>query len=690
MYQELGRLMYRVGRGHRVGWIQRARLGPSLLAVLLLLVSCSSPAGPPDSTATPATGTLQVVSLPAGAVCLLDGQSSGTTPAELTLAPGEYRVRLELEGFRAAEMDVDVLAGRQAQVSQTLRDIAAPKVHLAAVPTQLGPEDGLKVIASALDNVGVARMALSVGSQVLHQVDEASLRYNIDTRTLDAGAHRLVVEAWDLEGNVARVEQPFEITTMVAQQEPTAPQDLEDQPTPTQPVGELTQAGQDEGPEGQATATPTTPSQAPSSRVEVTWGEITIDTYAYEDALYTDPDRVGHPYSLLARDRIGGPRPKTYQVLRMRNEYLELTLLPALGGRIYQARFLPTGQDLFYNNSVIKPSHWGPADQEWWLAAGGMEWCLPVDEHGYVTAEPWQPHVIPNTDGSATVSMRIEERSRRIATRVDITLKPGEGSFHLRTTLTNMDAESKSFQFWMNAMLAPGAHSVTPGLRFYYPTSEVVVHSRGDSTLPDAHATMAWPVHNGRDLGSYANWRNWLGFFAPNLRQPYTAVYDDGSELGMVRVFPSDVAQGAKLFAFGEGFDSAPYTDDGSQYVEMWGGLTPTFWDYATLEPNATVSWDETWYVLARSGGPSLANAEASLHVSRTAEYLDIVVASPGEHDWTLRVTQGDAVLLSETASVRPDSTHFARIPLSTSAASKTLLVTLTDPSGRIVLAYTA
>ena len=92
-------------------------------------------------------------------------------------------------------------------------------------------------------------------------------------------------------------------------------------------------------------------SPTPHPRVEATWGERTISTYAYEQALYTDPDKAGHPYPLLHHDRVGPPEPRTYEVVLLRNEYLELTVLPELGGRIYQCRFLPTGQDLLVSPS---------------------------------------------------------------------------------------------------------------------------------------------------------------------------------------------------------------------------------------------------------------------------------------------------------------------------------------------------
>ena len=341
------------------------------------------------------------------------------------------------------------------------------------------------------------------------------------------------------------------------------------------------------------------------------------------------------------------------------------------------------------NNRAIKPTHWGPEDQGWWLAVGGIEFCLPVDEHGYVTAEPWDTVVSPGADGSATATISIEERSRDIQARVEVTLRPGEAGFTLRTVLHNPNGEARSLQYWTNAMLSPGSPGVQPSLRFYYPASEVVVHSRGDGSLPDAHGTMAWPVHDGRDMSSYANWRDWLGFFAPNLSAPYTAVYDDAAALGMVRVYPPEVVRGNKLFAFGLGFgDSLAYTDDGSQYVEMWSGLSPTFWDDVTLGPGASVSWSETWYAIAGTGGPSTAGPEGTLSVSRDGATLHVTVGAIGERHWTLRVLQGERLIAAREAAVRPDAPYRETLTLDGATTTEPVIVRVEDAQGRAVMVH--
>lgn len=118
---------------------------------------------------------------------------------------------------------------------------------------------------------------------------------------------------------------------------------------------------------------------------------ISIRSYVYEPHLQQALDtQRGVRYLWLDRAIYGEPSAETvvlrpFRAVILENAYLQLTILPGLGGRIYECIFKPTGQNIFYRNEVLKPTSWGPLtrEQNWWLAAGGMEWAFPVDEHGY-------------------------------------------------------------------------------------------------------------------------------------------------------------------------------------------------------------------------------------------------------------------------------------------------------------------
>lgn len=360
---------HRILRGMRVSrWIVVV-LGCLVLTACGIALDAPTPVVR-EASPTPCQATIRVLSTPSGATVLFDGEEWGRTPLTLYTTARQATLRLEKEGFETDMIIVAPECAHELVVSRTLHETAPPQVLLEAVPTTLEHGDDFEIVAEARGDGDVMGMSLYLNGELLYEVADASLRYEVETSHLVEGRHVLVVEAVDAAGNVGSARGAFRL-----------------QPAPTE--------------ESRATVTPTpvpssTPSPTPSPEpaatptpkpvVSLYWDELTIDTYAYEEALYTAPEEVGHPSPLMDMERVGPPRPRTYRVLIMRNDYLELTLLPALGGRIYQCRFLPTEQDLFYNNRV-KPTHWEPLNQGWWLAVGGIEFCLPVDEHGDVTAD---------------------------------------------------------------------------------------------------------------------------------------------------------------------------------------------------------------------------------------------------------------------------------------------------------------
>jgi len=336
-----------------------------------------------------------------------------------------------------------------------------------------------------------------------------------------------------------------------------------------------------------------TPTITPEPTVTIQEDSVTIPTYQYQRALYIQGD---FPYPRLDRSRVGPPIAVTYDLIVLENGCLRVSVLPELGGRIYQCIHKPTGQLMFYNNVVIKPTQWGPEEMGWWVAAGGMEWALPVEEHGYLSAEPWRYATQRRDGGGATVTVASVEKTRNLSVSVSISLVPHACDFEVAPRIENPGEEMQPYQFWLNAMLAPGG-DVPPETHFVIPAQRATVHSSGDSSLPSPGGAVPWSRDSG--LAYYANWpTSWLGLFFAPLAASVAEVRNEAAQIGLRREFDAGVTPGLKLFAFGTGFDPSIYTDDRSRYVELWGGVTEDFWTYAELGPGQVVTWSERWQVV--------------------------------------------------------------------------------------------
>ncbi len=86
----------------------------------------------------PVTGSVEIVSEPAGASVAVDGTRGGQTPiADLKLRPGSHSLEIAAEGYEPWTGSVDVEAGKKARVEAVLREI--PKVAPTAAPPVVDP-----------------------------------------------------------------------------------------------------------------------------------------------------------------------------------------------------------------------------------------------------------------------------------------------------------------------------------------------------------------------------------------------------------------------------------------------------------------------------------------------------------------------------------------------------------------------
>lgn len=429
---------------------------------------------------------------------------------------------------------------------------------------------------------------------------------------------------------------------------------------------------------------------------------IALPAYPYASLLAqtTDPDLAGYPVFTLDRPayEAGNPQPapRTYRLLVLENRYLRLGILPDLGGRIYECVFKPTGANEFYSNPVIKPTQWGPpapAGASWWLAAGGLEWGFPVEEHGYEFGTVWGFDHAAQPDGGVMITVFTKTGPQAPYAVVDIILPPDTAYFILRPHIVNPLGAPFRFKWWANAMLAPGpANSASADLRIILPVSEVTVHSTGDPGLPAPGQGMSWPVAGGRDLSRLGAWQNYAGLFArPDGAGLFAGVYDPTADEGMVRVPGGNVAKGLKVFAprGADGLDPALWTDDGSTYIELHAGLTATFDDWYELEPGHNVTWDEYWYPVAGIGGVTFASEAAAVSLIPAANSLQLGVFPTAALSGTLTIVLPGAGPLTLDAQMSPEEPFVRELLLGEDVASQgQVAISLVDRAGATVFEW--
>lgn len=437
------------------------------------------------------------------------------------------------------------------------------------------------------------------------------------------------------------------------------------------------------------------PAPAPVGTVIFYEEQVVLPTYPLERY---QTDRVdplyNWPYKRFDVERFRQeapkPTPRSYRLLVLENTYLKVTILPELGGRIWQVIHKPTGQPMFYQNSVVKPTHWGIEQQKGWLALGGLEWSLPVIEHGYDWGTPWGYIPLPYNEDLAAVTVFTPRDGRFLNASITISLRAGAASFEIEPTLSNLTDQKLAFSFWHDAMFAPGTGKhPSADLRFVLPAERMTLHSTNDAALPQPGDPFAWPIYAQRDLSRLGNFQQYLGFFeAPAAHGPFVGVYDPTYDAGAVRIFPAEIMRGSKVFALGwqDRLTSDNFTDDDSSYVELHGGLAPTFGDQYQLPPNGEISWREVWYPVAGIGALSAANEIVALAVQPQTRDLAIALYATRPLDGQLVYLVDGRVRERIPFRAQPDAPYRGLLPAASTAGVATLEVQ--DSAGRPLFAY--
>ncbi len=379
-----------------------------------------------------------------------------------------------------------------------------------------------------------------------------------------------------------------------------------------------------------------------------------------------------YPYTLM--DDLGEePRPVEYRAIVLENEFLQLTVLPELGGRIYSAVDKPTGRDLFYRNRVVKPGL--IALRGAWIS-GGVEFNFPRG-HSVTTVSPVDHCLVEEEDGAVTVWVGEIERIHRMGWAVGIRLRPESALLETEIRLANRQALPHPYYFWSNA-----AVPARDDMRLIYPASKVRIW----------HDILDWPVHQGRHLDRYGAHDYQGDVFALDSLEDFFGTYYEGLDFGLAHVADVHDAFGKKFFTWGTSDHGKIWadvlSDEDGPYCELQSGRFVDQGVWRMFPPHHTYQWTEYWYAVKGTGGFSWANAEAALRVERSGRDADLgVLVTHPMPESLVRLAAGDRVVYEERLDLSPDRPLRKSTPLP-EGANGPLTLTVVDRGGREVIRY--
>ena len=418
-------------------------------------------------------------------------------------------------------------------------------------------------------------------------------------------------------------------------------------------------------------------------------GTITIPTYgwaedvnpkfwALEDQIKlstTVKGAIVYPYTM--QDHLSRTKEdRTYKALFLENEYLKVTCLPELGGRLHSVLDKTTGAETFHRNGVIKPSMIAMRGA---FISGGVEWNAGPQVHTVTIVSPVDALVGTDADGSAWLEVNNLEKTLRTRWTVRVTLHPGKAYLDEQIRIFNPVDAINPYYFW-NCTAFP----CREGTRFIYPMTLGTDHN--------GVKFFSWPVHEGKDLSWLKNYDAPSSIFSVDCVFDFFGAYDVNANRGVVQVANHYELTGKKAWTWGTSqfgkVCQENLTDADGGYIEVQSGPLPTQSDYGMLLPRQEVAWREWWYPVHGLGdGFEFATKDLAVQTVRKDGNLYLYVLATGKYpDAFCSISQGGKVLATRHFDLSPKSPQVVTVSPDPGAPADVIVRT---SRGAILAAFT-
>ena len=417
-------------------------------------------------------------------------------------------------------------------------------------------------------------------------------------------------------------------------------------------------------------------------------GNITIPTYGWAEdvnpklwALEGDvkfsttvKGSIVYPYPMqdhLSRTK----KDRIYKALFLENEYLKVTCIPELGGRLHSVFDKTENKEMFHLNDVIKPGM--IAMRGAWIS-GGVEWNAGPQGHTVTILSPVDALIGENADGSAYLEINNLEKTQRTQWTVRVTLHPGKAYLDEQIRIFNPADAMSPYYFW-NCTAFPNR----AGTRFIYPMTLGTDHN--------GVKFFSWPIDKGRDMTWLKNYEIYSSVFSVDCVFDFFGAYEVGADRGIVQVADHRELGGKKAWTWGTwdfGIVSQQnLSDNDGPYIEVQSGPLPTQSDYGMLMPRQEVSWQEYWYPVHGLGdGFEYATKDIAVRTAREDDTLrlSIIATSPFPGAICL-ITRDGRQLLRKTIDLGPENPKTVTL---SSAGQSPVEVTIKNIKRQVIASF--
>jgi len=393
-----------------------------------------------------------------------------------------------------------------------------------------------------------------------------------------------------------------------------------------------------------------------------------------------------HPFTdQLASQKVE----RTYQAVYLENEYLQLIVLPEIGGRIFAGLDKTNGYDFFYRHQVIKPSLIGVFGP--WIS-GGVEFNWP-QHHRPSTFDPVDHIIEAHPDGSQTVWLSEHDPLNRTKGMVGICLHPGRALLETKVRLFNRTPIPQTFLWWQNA----GVHINEQYQVIFPPDVHYAVYHAKNPVIGYPLAEGRYLANDygaGTDISYWANSPAATSFFAAESSYEFFGGYDHARNAGVVHVADGGVSPGKKFFTWGNGPFGHSWQkalmDDTGEYLELMAGVyTDNQPDFTWIAPYETKTFSQFWYPVQQIGGMKNANTRAAVNLEAAGGQATLgVYAVEALEDARVVLSAQGQILLGEITDLAPGGAFIRQVRLPAEVTEADLVLQVLDSQDNEVIRY--
>ena len=377
----------------------------------------------------------------------------------------------------------------------------------------------------------------------------------------------------------------------------------------------------------------------------------------------------------------------SYRAVFLENEYIQLMILPEIGGRIHAGLDKTNQYDFFYRQNVIKPALVGLLGP--WIS-GGVEFNWP-QHHRPSTYMPVHYNIEEEPDGSRTVWLSEHDPMLRMKGMVGIRLTPGKAIVEARVRLYNRTPLPQTFLWWANVGVRVHDH-----YQAFFPPDVTFVadHAkRAISSFPIAqNEYYGVDYRPGTDITWYKNIPVPTSYMVTQSRYDFCGGYDHQKKAGLVHTSNHFIAPGKKLWTWGNAEFGYAWdrnlTDEDGPYVElMAGAFTDNQPDFSWLQPYETKTFSQYWYPIQKIGPAKNANTEAAINLAISDDGIHMGVCVTSRRLVQLLLTRKDEPLFEKRIEIAPGQPFTTRVDHPAGAAHDYRLLVL-DTDGNEIISY--